>query len=251
MTGLKRLAGTSLSAVWRFGSNNPSKRTQVLMYHSIGGNAVGDQTGLYSVSPESFRAQMEMLKALERSRTLKVVPFGQFDPGAISITFDDGYVDNLTIVAPIMAELKLPFHVFICPMFVESAAPGFLTPEDIEMLLESREVSIGVHGYSHVPLTSLTTSEANAELNHSREWLANISSDCAPTMSYPHGAFDDRICKLVNEAGFGIAASSKFGPVKRSSNPYGIPRIDVWSTDTPSSVRAKICGQWDWMRWRT
>lgn len=251
MNTLQHLAGSALSALCKVGAEGPDRRTQVLMYHSIGGSAAGDSRGLYSLKPSSFREQMTTLKTIVSESNLKIVPFGQFGPGSLSITFDDGYKDNLSTVVPIMAELDLPFHIFLCPTFIDSKAPEFLSRHDVAALYKLKNVTLGVHGYSHNPLTSLRPDRAQSELRSSREWLEDIIGEPVSTMSYPHGAFNDHVRQLVDNAGFSIAASSKFGPIQPSTDLLAIPRIDVWSTDTTRSLRTKISGQWDWMKWRT
>ena len=251
MKSLKQIAGSTLGAVWKLGNRGLENRTQVLMYHSIGGHAAGDEQGLYSVTPQSFRAQMRLLKSLVDDSSIRIVPFGEFTPGALSITFDDGYKDNLTVVAPIMEDLGFPFHVFLCPAFVDSNASGFLSRRDVKVLHQSDQISLGVHGFSHTPLTTLSRSEVQTELRCSREWLQDLTSGHVVSMSYPHGAVNQDVRELVKESGFLIAASSKFGPIQSQFDPFDVSRIDIWSTDTPSTMRAKISGQWDWMKWRS
>lgn len=250
MKPLKHIAGSALGAVWKPGKRTLKNRTQVLMYHSIGGVAAGDDKGLYSVTPPSFRAQMKLLKQLVDDSSIRVVPFGEFTPGALSITFDDGYKDNLTVVAPIMEDLGFPFHVFLCPAFVESNTSGFLSRNEVRLLHQSAQVSLGLHGFSHTPLTTLTRSEVQTELRCSREWLEELTNEQVVSMSYPHGAVNQDVRELVKDSGFLMAASSKFGPIQSLFDPFDVSRIDIWSTDTPSTMRAKISGQWDWMKWR-
>jgi peptidoglycan/xylan/chitin deacetylase (PgdA/CDA1 family) len=250
MTSIRHLAGTALSAIWGLATTGQRTRTQVLMFHSVGGSAAGDTKGLYSIDPDNFRSQMMMLKELD-GKEVNLVPFGQFAPGSLSITFDDGYKDNLTTVAPIMHELEIPFHIFLCPAFIDSGTSGFLTQSDVRYLQRSTLSSFGVHGYSHTPLTSLDTNTALAELADSRKWLEDLVQTSLPTMSYPHGAVNKAVREMVESTGFQFAASSKFGPLPPSHNPFMIPRIDVWSSDTPSTLISKIKGNWDWMKWRT
>lgn len=250
MTTVQHLVGTSLSAVWGLKTTDLSKRTQVLMFHSIGGKAMGDIQGRYSIDPDNFRSQMKMLKTMD-GNGVNIVPFGQFAPRSLSITFDDGYKDNLTIAAPILAKLEIPFHIFLCPTFIDSNSEEFLTRLDVQRLCQSSNSTFGVHGFSHRPLTALDPSEALAELQLSFDWLKDLSGESIPTVSYPHGAVDSNVREMVKHVGFHLAASSKFGPLSIPQDPFSIPRIDVWSTDTPTTLKAKIAGKWDWMKWRT
>jgi hypothetical protein len=64
-----------------------------------------------SVAPDLFRRQMEALAA---SR-VKVVPLEAIfeHPGAVAITFDDGFVNVAEHAAPVLERLALPATVFV------------------------------------------------------------------------------------------------------------------------------------------
>lgn len=251
MASFRHSLGSVISLIWGLTNHPRQERAQVLMYHSIGGNAEGDARGLYSVDPNAFRNQISVLGELSRSTETKVVPFGNETPGTISITFDDGYLDNLTIAAPILAEHGLPFHVFLCPTFVESGRSQFLTRRDVLELSSLDQVSLGVHGFSHTPLTRLSKDELLSELSRSRMWLEDLVQKPINSMSYPHGAFNDLVCSSVKNVGFERAGCSKFGSINNFSHPLRVPRIDIWSNDSDTAFTAKIEGKWDWMKWRT
>jgi peptidoglycan/xylan/chitin deacetylase (PgdA/CDA1 family) len=82
----------------------------ILMYHRVS-VAPEDAYGL-AVTPDRFAAQLEHL-----SRLGCVVPLNEIVRPASSlqmaITFDDGYLDNATTAAPMLAEAGLPATYFI------------------------------------------------------------------------------------------------------------------------------------------
>ena len=251
MKSFRHTTGSALSAIWPAHAGGLSTRSQILMYHSIGGVAVGDRTGLYSISEEQFTRQIEVLYQLQLDGLLKIVPFGQEQDGSLSITFDDGYRDNLTIATPILERFNFPFHIFLNPSLIESHESGFLSEDDLRILKNHPLVSLGLHGYSHRPMTSLSADEVRSELKAARDWFSDQTSSQAISLSYPHGSVNDGVISLVKESQFLFAACSKFGPLASSSNCFRLPRIDLWSSDSDRSFRAKIIGSWDWMRWRT
>lgn len=79
----------------------------VLMYHRVATPQV--DVAQLSVSPEFFAEQMAVL-----SREL-VVPLADLptSPGAIAITFDDGYLDNLDAALPVLERFGLPATFFV------------------------------------------------------------------------------------------------------------------------------------------
>src|SRR5215211_2862203 len=80
------------------------------MYHRVA-IAADDAYGI-AVSPANFVAQMEYL-----SRLRCVVPLIEVLKPAtclqVAITFDDGYADNATTAAPVLASAGLPATYFI------------------------------------------------------------------------------------------------------------------------------------------
>ena len=90
-------------------------RGLVLMYHRVG-EPLTDVHEL-SVSPALFGAQMEHLR-----RNFAPMPLldlvaaardGRLPPRAVAVTFDDGYLDNLTHACPILADLRIPATLFV------------------------------------------------------------------------------------------------------------------------------------------
>lgn len=77
------------------------------MYHRVR-RATYDPWRL-SVTPERFEAHLSLLARH------KVVPLRDLphSPGAIAITFDDGYADNLEIALPLLAKHSIPATIFI------------------------------------------------------------------------------------------------------------------------------------------
>jgi peptidoglycan/xylan/chitin deacetylase (PgdA/CDA1 family) len=82
----------------------------ILMYHRVA-DAPDDPYGL-AVAPDHFAAHVDHLR-----RRGGVVPLTEIlRPSRalqVAITFDDGYVDNLTCAAPLLADAGLPATYFI------------------------------------------------------------------------------------------------------------------------------------------
>jgi peptidoglycan/xylan/chitin deacetylase (PgdA/CDA1 family) len=76
------------------------------------------------MSPVLFDAQMAFLSRYRRvvplSEVIDQVRSGVSPPaGTVCITFDDGYLDNLTIAAPILAKYKLPATLYLATGYIE------------------------------------------------------------------------------------------------------------------------------------
>lgn len=95
---------------------------RVLLYHRVFMPDRDPQ--LLCVSPENFRAQMQWLNesctVLPLAEIARRSRDGDVPNNAVSITFDDGYFDNLAFAKPILAELGMPATVFVSSGFVDS-----------------------------------------------------------------------------------------------------------------------------------
>ena len=68
-------------------------------------------------------------------------------------------------------------------------------------------------------------------------------------MSYPYGAFDNRVREAVVKAGYNLALCSRFGVYHLEDDNLTISRTDIWSQDTNNRFIKKLSGNWDWLRY--
>jgi peptidoglycan/xylan/chitin deacetylase (PgdA/CDA1 family) len=102
------------------------------MYHSVA--SPEDERWIYPemrLSPARFRAQMEFLA--RRRRVLSMADLVALiesrrrpPPNAVVITFDDGYLDNATMAAPILAEFSLPAILYLPTAYLDPPTPQWI-----------------------------------------------------------------------------------------------------------------------------
>lgn len=99
----------------------------VLMYHSVAGE---DLAGYIDppnrLPPALFERQMAYLArhrtVVPLSEAIDAIAAGRTPrAGTVCITFDDGYLDNLTVAAPILAKYRLPATLFLATGYVQRA----------------------------------------------------------------------------------------------------------------------------------
>ena len=97
----------------------------ILMYHSVAGPEEARFIDPPNrISPQLFERQMAFLRARRRVVSLsevvaRLVVGESPRAGTVCLTFDDGYLDNLTVVAPILASYGLPATIFLATGYVE------------------------------------------------------------------------------------------------------------------------------------
>ena len=221
------------------------------MYHSVGleqssTTVDGDALGIYSMTVAQFTQQIDAIQGVARSTGVSFVPFGSVLRDTISITFDDGYTDSLTVIAPLLCARQIPFHVFVSSARMNGTDRKYLSSAQVVELSNMPGVTIGAHGAMHRSLTSLSSSELAAELRASKVDLEAVLQKPVTTMSYPYGHVNDDVRKAAHNAGFTFAATSKWGFNESASDSLLQRRIDMWSGDSKRTVENKILGHWNW-----
>ena len=165
---------------------------------------------------------------------------------ALSITFDDGFSDNLYKAAPILVQNKIPFTVFVCSDFVKHNRVDYLTKHELFQLSQLPGVTIGSHGATHTPFNRLKNYELKEELISSKKYLEDICSKRIDTLSYPHGAVDNRIIDYAINAGYKFGGTSNFNINKNNANPMALSRNVIMSYDNKWVFNQKLQGAYDW-----
>lgn len=125
-----------------------------------------------AVSPERFSDQMLTLRRtrtpLAMSEFVDRIAAGTLPTNAVGVTFDDGYRDNLTTAAPLLASHGIPATVFITTGSIGSTK-AFWWDELAELILARAaaadcEVSIGAHR------TRITLPPIEEDTGHTDTW---------------------------------------------------------------------------------
>ena len=219
---------------------------RVLMYHSISQHKQSDKD-VYSISQQDFAQHVELLHELNKTENSKIVELDSTDRSGITITFDDGYRDTLTIAAQTLAEKKLPFTVFVSSANITSGDSKFLNRQELIELSNISGATIGSHGHAHTHLAKMSPQDVTRDLKHSKDWLEQIVQKPVTTLSYPHGSYNNDVVRIASEIGFEFAATSKWGVYEVGTKKLEIPRIDVWSQDSRKVLQQKLLGQWEWI----
>ena len=120
LSNARRVVG---NVTWRAGrvSQRVLRRPVILAYHRIA--TVARDPLLLAVRPEHFSQQLDVLARITRTIPLSELAEAMLERGGVRgtavITFDDGYLDNLTEARPELERTSAPATVF-----VTSGSPG-------------------------------------------------------------------------------------------------------------------------------
>ncbi len=235
----KRWVSRALSETNQIRYKTPRPGRRVLMYHSIGGPTLGSSA--FTISENVFREQV----AFMCESGFRVVDFMEALPSInkmdISLTFDDGYRDNLRIVAPILAKLGIPFTVFVS---TQMNAEGFLARDEICELSRLPGVRIGSNGVSHCRLTAVGNPKLKFELRESKRYLEDTIGRTVDSISFPHGAVDTEVLEETRRTGY-LRAGTSVGKINSKPN-FLLGRNCIMAADNLRVFRQKIYGAWDW-----
>ncbi len=242
-------------------ANGDGRTLRVLMYHKVNdlpGNRMSMPTGLF----DEQMAQLQELgyRVVSLEDVLAYYVDGEPLPdGAVLITFDDGYRDNLENAAPVLAKHGYPAVQFVPLAYVGDplplpheeplAASGVLNRTvDWEQVheLEAGGFRIESHGISHRPLADLELDEAMREIVISKLRLEEKLGRPVRAFSYVKGSeahYKPVHLSIVRQAGYDVAFTAVSGANGPNSDPLELHRYNVepYSARTFELVLAGAC----------
>ena len=237
-----------------------SVRVPILMYHRVApaSTATNAVSRDLTVEPEVFTGQMAWLaengfhpitqralfESLERGAALPTKP--------VVLTFDDGYVDAVTTVLPILKSHHFPATFYV--ITGRNSQPAFLSWAQMKRL-DAAGMDVGSHTVGHVELPGQSADGKRFQLERSKRDLEKHLGHPVYWFCYPAGRFDASACgaSLARDHRRARATRRARGDRARrhllsdSMNaPRTAPRVDVgrapWSRNARSWASLR-CGR--------
>jgi peptidoglycan/xylan/chitin deacetylase (PgdA/CDA1 family) len=231
---------------------------RVLTYHRV--NDVHPRDRL-SLTTRAFALQMEALaqsgrpvvsldQALDALRGAAALP-----PGAVVLTFDDGFADNRTEALPVLARFGFPATFFVVTGLMGAkatleryrrccSADRMLGWDEVRDL-RARGHAIGGHGRTHRELATLSLDEVRAEAVGCARDIEDQVGERPRHFCYPRGSESAAVRRIVREAGFETACTVRPGPNPEGTEPLALRRTEVSGGDTLEDFRLKLAGSFD------
>jgi len=242
--GVYRAIGETMTGAGAL--NDADERTlRVLMYHKVNDLKPNPTTVPTSV----FAEQMSLLAdlgyapvSLEQVRA-HYVEAAALPEGAVLITFDDGYRDNLENALPILQRHGYPAVIFVPIGFLDGDRP--LPHEEMLRALGVRNETVGwdelaaleaggirveSHGIGHRPVSELEPAAAAREIALSKLRLEERLGRRVDAYAFVKGSLADyrpEHVSLVQQAGYALGFTSVSGSNSPASDRYRLRRYNV------------------------
>lgn len=192
----------------------------VLAYHALGEHRPELDPHNLMVEPRRFEEQMRILtkrgyRFVSLSEYVERLAGNRRTEPICALTFDDGTLDNLHTLAPILRRLELPATIFACPGLL--GEPHFAMPREAGVRLmdagELRElasvplVEIGSHTNRHVDLSGAGEQDAYEEMLSSRLALEELLQRPVETFAYPRCGYSPACPSAARRAGYRVAVT--------------------------------------------
>ena len=169
---------------------------------------------------------------------------------AVVLTFDDGFQDFATVVAPHLTRRNVPATVFV----ITDRAYGNLPPNGESFLnwAEIRELAksgldIGSHTCAHLRLPDLSPPDVMRELSESQAAVRIHTEQAEVALSYPFGQTSQQISRMASSAGYSCAIAADCGPNPQKLNLHALSRTVIASDDDVPSFAARVSGLTSWI----
>lgn len=237
---VKAMAGRAAAVGGLYARDFRSKMV-VAAFHRIDDQLASDGLTCSSAKFEAFcRFFLRYFKVVRFSEQMAGIREGRSMGGTLSITFDDGYRDNLEIAAPILRKLGLPATFFVVTSFIGSqfvpfwdealgVQPGWMSWDQLRALV-AQGFEIGCHTDTHIDMGSADEQTVRTELQLSKQKLRQELGVSTELFAYPFGGkqhINERSRELLRELGFCCCASCYGGFNAPLADPYNIRRIGI------------------------
>jgi peptidoglycan/xylan/chitin deacetylase (PgdA/CDA1 family) len=200
--------------------------------------------GLY-VSPAAFTRQMALLKLLgyQGMSMTDLQPYlrGEKSGKVVGITFDDGYLNNLTKALPVLQKQGFTSTCYVVDgllgqtnlwdAHIGIAQTPLMTAEQL-LQWQAGGQEVGAHTQDHVDLLTVNEITAWKQIAKSKKTLQALLGKPVNHFCYPYGKFDERHSTMAKQANYETATITLRGRVHAATNMLKLPRVPVLRSTT-------------------
>jgi peptidoglycan/xylan/chitin deacetylase (PgdA/CDA1 family) len=234
---------------------------RVLMYHqvkpveSLAGERHCTRSPL-SVTSEQLEQQLQFLKAEKytfiSAKDLLELPQKPLPNRAVLVTFDDAYLNNLTLALPILLRYEIKATVFVPTAYIgksnqwDDGNEPLMNVEQLKMM-HQQGIDLALHSHQHQNYQHLSLAEIEADLMQNIAFFESNGLPFAPIFAYPYGGRPKN--KAKQQAIQQLFAQKNIKRVFRIgnrinhaalTNPYQIQRLDIRGDESFDAFKRKV-----------
>src|ERR1700730_3804009 len=238
---LIKTGGGRLAAASGMYARGFSSKMVVIAFHRVSNHLMGDGLTCSGAKFEAFcRFFQQYFKVVPFSEQVAGCRAGRNMGGTLSITFDDGYLDNFEVAVPILRRWGLPATFFIVTGFVGSkvvpfwdrhlpSQAGWMSWDQLRALA-AQGFEFGCHTDTHIDMGAVDEQVVREELELSTPKLKREIGVSAELFAYPFGGkqhINERSKQIVRGIGFSCCASCYGGANPPIADPFDLRRIGI------------------------
>ncbi|NDP63675.1 polysaccharide deacetylase family protein [Polaromonas sp.] len=213
----------------------------ILVYHQIAAAPPkGSPFRSLYVAPEAFARQMAWLERLgyQGLSMTALEPYlnGQKNGKVVGITFDDGYLNNLSNALP-----SLTKHGFSSTCYAVSGLLGKTNVWDVKTgiaqtpLMNEAQLrqwvsagqEVGSHTHQHIDLTVSDKNKCQLEITLGKNELESVVKTPVAHFCYPYGRYQTEHIGMVDTLGFVTATTTQRSRCHAQTDMLQLPRVPV------------------------
>lgn len=236
-----------------------SKWIPILMYHKIPDQDLDSQHKIF-VNKSNFRKHLHFFKA-QGFQTLTFSElasfrkaekdFKYFPRKPLILTFDDGYVDNITNADPLLKEFNMRAQIFLLAdggvdsnrwdYDTDNLTDEFsaILPAQQRHLWAKSNFEVGSHGIQHDRLPGMSWKEKLLELTESKKRLETEFQTEIPVFAYTYGDTNLECAKACQVAGYDYGLNTDRGGFLLEEEPYSVFRVNIFPNESVFSLWKK------------
>ena len=246
---IKKISKDAILIIIGFFMPIKSNNATILMYHSI-----ADNLAFFTVRPDNFLKQIEFLK----NNNYKIVKISELIyllrnkkpvSNCVSLTFDDGYLDNYKNLFSLLKKYNFSASIFISTGFIggkmatsDGVSLDMMNESQIKEMELSGLVEFLPHGVNHKNLDTLSADNFKKEIADSFSQLIKIVYNTAKIFAYPRGRFDNLIAEYLKMDKWLGAVTVNVGLVREEDDLFALNRNSIDSSTSMIQFKSKVSG---------
>ena len=224
----------------------------VLMYHRVVNHKKEAGKHNIYVTQKNLIRQFDYLK----NQGYQTVTFNDLSKLTVNtkkviLTFDDGYVDNYTLLFPLLKKYNFTAVIFLVTR-LSCNEWGIVEGEpSVEMMNEAQlkemhayGIEFGGHTQTHVDLTLITEEQLRNEIAGCKNDVEKILGTPVKSFSYPFGALNEQVKLVVKKSGFKYGISTNTGPDNLLDDLLQVKRIEISCNTRFARFKKKVSGSY-------